>query len=180
MPLAYSPKMLENCRGGRRKSTGLEKQVPLSSFCFPVTVRRSKSLPRMQRKKSVHWSDELEDIHYFQPGTNRFLCTAPTEKKSRETKENLNTGKSRPGNSQAPLLGRRRGSLPHTTKTKFETIGFLRAKKFCGNTNPKKISEEKDRVQCMIDVYESRRATLPIINPKDLRQLIEFEQGDWV
>ena len=170
-------KMSTNYCHGRRNSSGLEKVAFSASFCLPI--RRSKSLPRMQRKKSVHWSDNLEDIYYFQPATNRSLQILPTDEKSTK-KRGLQTVKpSCDLNSR--FLTRRRSSLPITTKTKFQERCFLRAKEFHGSSKPlQKISEEREQVHECIDFYGSRRATAPIISPKDLRKLIEFDAGDWV
>ena len=165
---------------GRRKSSGLEKHLLPTRFCWPV--RRSKSLPRMQRKKSVHWSDALEDIHYFQPGTHISMQTGPAEmKRSNEKKQKAKSIKSPPSNSPPLFLGRRRSSLPLTTKTKFDTSGLLRTKEFHGSTKHlRKISEEREQVQDIIDIYDPRPTTLPNINPKDFMQIIKFEQGEWV
>lgn len=166
---------------GRRKSSGLEKHLLPTRFCWPV--RRSKSLPRMERKKSVHWSDVLEDIHYFQPGTNISMQTAPAAelKRSNEKQQKAKPIEATPSNSLPRFPGRRRSSLPLTTKTKFETSGLLRIKEFHGSTKHlRKISEEREHVENIIDFYDSRRATLPNINPKDFMQILEFEQGDWV
>ena len=66
-------------------------------------LKRSKSAKPTKTKKSVHWSEKLEEIHYYNPGSDNFASKGSSLTKvldsfASETK--TTTNKARKGTTQ--------------------------------------------------------------------------------